>query len=143
MPESESSGQETWTARWAGGLATDVSAPRGHEIRVDEPEWAGGGDTGPMPTELLTAGLASCFCLAFAWAAGKRHVELEELVVRVKAHREPGKPRYECYDVWVSASPRPEQMDRLLELASRFCWVSNTLRTPPEIRYREDDGSKS
>ena len=45
-------------ATWRGGLATDVQA-RGHAIRVDEPETAGGGDSGMMPTELFCAALAS------------------------------------------------------------------------------------
>jgi putative redox protein len=33
---------------------------RGHEIVVDQPVSDGGGDSGPTPTELFVAGLASC-----------------------------------------------------------------------------------
>ena len=136
MSESDDTSQEAWTARWAGGLATDVSAPRGHELRVDEPTSVGGTDTGPMPTELLTAGLASCMCLAIAWAAGKLRVEIEELEVRVEAQRAPGEPRYEGYDVQITAKPVPDNIDRVVDLAARHCWVSNTLRQPPAIEYR-------
>jgi hypothetical protein len=29
----------------------------------------------------------------------------------------------------------PEPLQRLVDLAARWCWVTNTLTTPPEIRY--------
>ena len=65
-------------ATWRGGLATDVRA-RQHTIRVDEPLTSGGGDSGMMPTELFCAALASCFCLAVGFAAGKRDQEVPGL----------------------------------------------------------------
>ena len=123
-----------WTAEWLGGLQTDVSG-RGHSIRVDEPEWAGGQDTGPMPTELLTAGLASCFCLALAWAAGKRGIELPDLKVGVAAIRAGKEPRYGEYRVTVESSLSAEELEPLTERAKRFCWVTNTLANPPEVTY--------
>jgi putative redox protein len=46
-------------ARRREGLAHVVEID-GHEIVVDEPEAAGGTDSGPSPTRLLTASLASC-----------------------------------------------------------------------------------
>ena len=42
-------------------------AIRGHVVHVDQPESDGGSDTGPTPTELFVASLASC--VAF-YAAG-------------------------------------------------------------------------
>ncbi|MGD9695702.1 MAG: OsmC family protein [Thermoleophilia bacterium] len=123
-----------WTATWRGGLATDVEA-RGHSIRVDEPHEVGGGDTGPMPTELLTAALASCMCLAVAWAAAKRRVELPDLRVSARATRVPGEPRYGRYDVWIVSSLPDEAMAPVAELAERYCWVTNTLRNPPDMKF--------
>jgi putative redox protein len=123
-----------WTAEWAGDMATDVRG-RGHAIRVDEPPEYGGEDSGPMPTELLTAALASCFCVSMAWAARKRRVELPSVRVHVRAERAPGEPRHGAYDLWVEAPLDPEPLQRLVDLASRWCWVTNTLTTPPEIRY--------
>ncbi len=89
-----------WTAEWKGGMRTDVSG-RGHTLRSDEPPEFGGTDTGPMPTEILCASLAACFCLAVVWAAGKRSVELPDLEVEVQPHRAVGEPRHGSYDVWV------------------------------------------
>ena len=124
-----------WSATWRGGMQVDVGA-RGHELRVDEPPEYDGTDTGPMPTELLTAALASCMCLTVAWAARKRRVELPDLEVRALQVREPGQPRYGRYEVTVLTSADPEAMVKVLDLAKRWCWVTNTLHEPPELVYR-------
>jgi uncharacterized OsmC-like protein len=133
MPSPE--GYRTWTARWRGGLASEVSG-RGHVVLADEPPEAGGEDTGPMPTELLAAGLASCFLAAVAWAARKRRIEVEDLEVDVTPFRAPGEPRHGRYEVVVRSSTPRAELEPAFELATRYCWVSNTLRTPPEIDYR-------
>ncbi|MDX6555964.1 MAG: hypothetical protein QOD86_2159 [Miltoncostaeaceae bacterium] len=125
----------TWSARWKGGMQVDLTA-RGHHIRVDEPPEFGGTDTGPMPTEMLTAALASCMCLATAWAARKRRVELPDLEVRVLPVREPDQPRYHRYEITVLTAADPEAMEKVLDLAKRWCWVTNTLHNAPELVYR-------
>lgn len=139
MSGADEHGYALWSAEWRGGFATDVSG-RGHHLRVDEPPEAGGTDTGPMPTELLTAALASCFCLAVAWAAGKRRIPLEDLRVDVRSHRAPGEPRHGSYDVYVHSSTPAAALAPAVELAKRYCWVTNTISTPPEIRYHHDEG---
>jgi len=123
-----------WTAEWKGGLRTDVSG-RGHHLRSDEPREFGGTDTGPMPTEILCASLAACFCLAVAWAARKRGIDLSDLEVQVQPHRAVGEPRHGSYDVWVHSSVGGDALMPAVELAKGYCWVTNTLKHPPEIRY--------
>jgi uncharacterized OsmC-like protein len=120
-------------------MASEVTG-RGHVLRADEPPEAGGEDTGPMPTELLAAGLASCFAAAVAWAAAKRRIPLADLEVDVTPHRAPGEPRHGRYEVVVRSSTPREELEPAFELATRYCWVSNTLRTPPEIEYRLETG---
>lgn len=134
MSEREEHVYDVWTARWEGGLAAAVEG-RGHRLRAAEPPEFGGDDSGPMPTELLAAALASCFCLAVAWAAAKRRVQVADLEVDVRPHRAPGEPRHGAYDVTVRASAPEADLARAVELAKRHCWVTNTLATPPEIRY--------
>ena len=56
---------------------------------------AGGDDGGFMPTELLFAGLASCFALALGHAARRDDVELPGLRVDVRAERAGRELRYE------------------------------------------------
>jgi putative redox protein len=139
LTERDEHRYEVWTARWQGGLAAEVEG-RGHHLRADEPPEFGGGDTGPMPTELLAAALASCFCLAVAWAAKKRRLELPDLAVDVRPHRAGDEPRHGSYDITIRSSADEAGLARAVELAERFCWVTNTLRTPPEIRYHVEGG---
>jgi putative redox protein len=118
-------------AVWRGGLAAEVHA-RGHRIAVDEPV-DGGDDSGAMPTELLCAALASCFCLAVGHVAAKRGIELPDLRVDVRAERDGRALRYGRFAVTASSSLPAEELAALVERAERFCWVSNTLAAPPTI----------
>jgi uncharacterized OsmC-like protein len=121
-------------ATWRGGLATDVQA-RGHAIRVDEPATAGGGDSGMMPTELLCAALASCFCLAVGFAAGKRDQEVPGLKVTVTAERVGDELRYEHFVVTTEAELGDEELARLVKRARPLCWVSNSLAAGVSVEY--------
>jgi uncharacterized OsmC-like protein len=121
-------------ATWRGGFATDVRA-RGHEVRVDEPESAGGTDTGMMPTELFSAALASCFCLAIGFAAGKRDLDVPGLRVTVTAQRVEGELRYERFVVTTEAAVEPDVLAKLVERARPFCWISNSLASGVSVEY--------
>jgi putative redox protein len=121
-------------ASWRGGFATDVTA-RGHTVRVDEPETAGGGDSGMMPTELFCAALASCFCLAVGFAARKRDLDVPGLEVTVTAERVDGELRYEHFVVTTSAALEPDLLARLVKRARPFCWVSNSLASGVSVEY--------
>ena len=125
------------TATWRGGYHATVEA-RGHTIEVDEPESAGGGNAGAMPTELLCASLASCFCLALGHVARKRDIELPQLKVTVRAERAGKELRYERLVV-IAEADVPD-LERLLERARPFCWVSNTLAGGVELEYRSFNG---
>lgn len=98
---------------------------------VDEPESAGGTDTGPQPTDLLLASVTSCFALALAWVARKRDVELVGLEVAGLGHYDG--PRFDRIALTVTAEAPTEVLAELLPEAQRVCYVSNTLRQPPEL----------
>jgi putative redox protein len=122
------------TAVWRGGWATDVTA-RDHQVRVDEPG-GGGTDTGMMPTELFCASLASCFCLAVAYAAGKRGLEVPDLSVVVRATRADGELRYGSLTVDTRAAVDDATLALLVQRARPLCWVSNTLAEGVAVEYR-------
>ena len=119
------------TASWRGGWATDVGA-RSHTIRVDEPD---GDDSGMMPTELFCAALASCFCLAVAFAARKRELEVPELAVTVRAERAGSELRYDRLTVETRAALDDETLAKLVQRARPLCWVSNTLAAGVGVEY--------
>ena len=127
------------TATWEGGYATTVEA-RGHRIPVDEPGYAGGADSGAMPTEVFCAALASCFCLAVAHVA-RRDGEGEPtgLTVDVRAVRAGRELRYGELVVTARAAVPAEQLESLVTRARRVCWVSNTLAKPPAVEYRSTE----
>ena len=127
------------TAIWRGGYAAAVEA-RGHEVSVDEPESAGGADAGLMPTELLCAALASCFCLALGHVARQRGVALPGLRVVARAERAERELRYERMVVTATAAAPADELAALAKRARRVCWVSNTLATPPAVEYRTTSG---
>jgi uncharacterized OsmC-like protein len=122
------------TAVWRGGWATDVTA-RGHEVRVDEPASAGGDDSGLMPTELFCASLASCFCLAVAFAARKHGLETAGLSVVVTAERAGDELRYGHISVQTRAALDDETLAGLVRRARPLCWVSNTLAAGVTVEY--------
>jgi uncharacterized OsmC-like protein len=122
------------TATWLGGWATDVQV-RQHTVRVDEREDVGGEDTGPMPTELFCASLASCFCLAVSFAARKRDIVLPELTVSVRAERAGKELRYERFEVDTSAAVDDDVLSWLVNRARPLCWVSNTLDAGVAVEY--------
>jgi putative redox protein len=117
-----------------GGYESRVCA-REHEIAVDEPGSAGGGDSGMMPTEVLCASIASCFCLALAHVAAKRGRELPGLRVVVRAERPGHELRYSRFEIEAQADVPERELAALLEPARRVCWVSNTLAHGAELSY--------
>ena len=112
-----------------------VSA-RGHEIAVDEPDYAGGEDTGMMPTEVFCAAIASCFCLALGHAATQRSIDLRDLRVTVRAERAGEELRYGRFVVETVAATAEDELARLVERARRLCWVSNTLTAGVKLEYQ-------
>jgi putative redox protein len=120
------------TASWEGGYRCRIPV-RGFEIVADEPLDEGGTDTGPAPTELFLASLASCFTMAVAHAARKRGIELADLTVRTTGHYQ-GLSFDEIRVEIISSHPR-EELQRLIERAIPWCYVSNTLNNEVRLEY--------
>jgi hypothetical protein len=63
-------------------------------------------------------------------------MDVPGLRVEVSAERPGRELRYHRVVVSASADIPSEDLALLVEKAERFCWVSNTFATPPEIEYR-------
>jgi uncharacterized OsmC-like protein len=122
------------TAYWEGGYSCRVVVRNRFELRADEPPEEGGADTGPAPTELLLASLASCFAMALVYVGRKRQVELPGDLA-VTAFGEYARMRIRKIRVEVAASLARPQLEGLVGEAVRYCWVSNTLEGGPELEF--------
>lgn len=117
-------------ATWEGGYRCTV-ATRQFRIRIDEPEKAGGSDTGPQPSEVFLASLAGCFTLALYHVAKKRDLALGDITVTATGTYEG--PGFGRLRVDVKSSADREVLEPLIEPAKRVCYVSNTLRNVSEV----------
>ena len=66
------------TAKLTSGMAVHLSNGR-HVWKADEPNTAGGTDTGPNPYELLLGSLAACTCITIAWYCHHKQLPLESV----------------------------------------------------------------
>ena len=82
------------------------------------------------------------------WMAGSatltivasRNAMPEPSTAAASVHRAVGEPRHGRYDLWVRSSTPSEELAPAVELAKRYCWVTNTLATAPEITYHLGEG---
>tara|TARA_B110000483_G_scaffold183671_3_gene217289 strand:- start:560 stop:952 length:393 start_codon:yes stop_codon:yes gene_type:complete len=101
-------------------------------LRVDEPESVPGGtNTGPQPTDLLLASVASCFTLALSFAASKRSIDLEHLDVDVIGMYDG--PSFREIRIMAYVGCDVAELDRLVATAERVCYVTNTLRNGVDL----------
>ncbi len=107
---------------------------RDHVVTIDQPADMGGEDTGPTPTELFVAGLASCVAF-YARRYLRRHkLDTTGLVVET-SYRLGTKPaRVSEVDMRIRlAQDLPDaRRDGLLAVA-RHCTVHNSITTAPAI----------
>ncbi len=71
-----------------GGVAVNAEY-RGHTIRTDQPERAGGGNTAPAPFDLFLASIGTCagfFALRFCQ---ERDIDTRDLTVTLDTERAP------------------------------------------------------
>lgn len=130
---TEVAADRTVTGLWRGGWHCTVEAGA-FTIEVDEPLEVGGGNLGPQPTDLFLASIASCFALAIGYAARKRSIELTDLAVRTTGQYDG--LRFGAVQVEARVGAPEEELERLIELAERVCYVTNTLRAGVRLTTR-------
>jgi putative redox protein len=113
----------------------------GHALVADEPESAGGTDTGPTPWGLLMAALGACTTITLRMYADRKEWPLEEIGVRLERRKleeaaaggAPARLVEIGQDLELIGSLDDEQRSRLLEIAHR-CPVHRALDAGIDLR---------
>jgi putative redox protein len=123
-------------ARRVEGYAHDVEVEGGHELRVDEPGAAGGADTGPSPTRLLGASLASCIAITVEMYAQRKGWDVGAVEVDVEMGYEGPVPNSFEVGLKLPGELDEEQRRRLLVIATK-CPVHKVLAGEAHVRVSE------
>ena len=118
------------------GFATEFSSGK-HSLRADEPETAGGTDTGPTPYDLLLSALGTCTAMTLRMYADRKGWPLDGATVELHHDRVHARDCAECETetgyvsritkrVTLFGNLDDTQHARLLEIADR-CPVHRTL----------------
>src|SRR5690349_19060501 len=103
-------------ARRVEGFAHDVEIEGRQTIRVDEPPGAGGADTGPSPTRLVAASLASCVAITVEMYAERKGWDVGPVEVDVDVEYDGPAPRSFAISLRLPAELSDEQRERLLTI---------------------------
>jgi len=123
-------------ARRVEGYAHDVEIEGGHRLRADEPGTIGGTDTGPSPTRLLGASLASCIAITVEMYAERKGWELGPVEVDVEVGYEGPVPTDFEVGLKLPAELDDEQRRRLLVIATK-CPVHKVLAGEAHVKVVE------
>ncbi len=122
-----------------------------HALRADEPEAAGGLDSGASPYELLLAGLGACTSMTLRLYADHKRLPLEKVAVRLTHRKIHAQDCAECEtrdgkldkierEIELSGPLDKAQRARLLEIADK-CPVHRTLHSEVSITTRLTDSA--
>jgi putative redox protein len=126
----------------SSGFAHEVDIEDGaHTLVADEPAAAGGADTGPSPTRLVAAGLASCIAITMEMYAERKGWDLGAVEVEVEVEVEGHVPSAFSAKIHLPTHLDDEQRSRLLAVAGK-CPVHKLIaaETDVAVTYRGGEG---
>jgi len=110
---------------------------REHRLIADEPEDRGGTDTGPKPTELLAASLASCTAITIEMYADRKEWDLGQVEVTADfTEASTDSPASFKVNIKVPAELDDDQRERILVIAGK-CPVHRALAAQ-DVRIEDD-----
>jgi putative redox protein len=119
-------------ARRREGYAHDVEIEGGHTVRIDEPSASGGTDTGPSPTRLVAASLASCTAITMEMYAARKGWDLGNVEVDVEVEYRDASPVSFAVTLRLPGGLSDEQRERLLVVAGK-CPVHKLIAGETEV----------
>ncbi|WP_306057130.1 2-oxo acid dehydrogenase subunit E2 [Natronococcus wangiae] len=126
----------TVTAHNPDGMAGTIEAGS-FEWSFDEPEDAGGSETGPTPVDVFLGALASCLSLSVRFQADKRDASVDAIDVTTDADPDRGSVERVEATVRLETDADDETVERIVDLGERGCHVSQLLRDdlPVEVSW--------
>ena len=108
---------------------------RSHRVVVDQPERAGGTDSGPMPIELLGTALGTCIAYYVQQFLHARGLPDQGMRVEVEQQKAPNPNRVGVFAARVILpAPLPAAYAELLERVARSCPAHGTLTNAAQVR---------
>jgi len=116
-----------------GGAAVDAHY-KGHTIHTDQPEKAGGKNTGPAPFDLFLASIATCGGLYAARFCEERGIATDGLGFTLEPVRDPQTPRIASVRLRLRLPEGfPERYRKAIVRAIDQCAVKRHLVEPPTV----------
>jgi putative redox protein len=107
---------------------------RTHRVTVDQPERAGGDDTGPMPLELVGTALGTCIAFYIQQFLHARKLPYEGMRVEVEQHRAAQPSRLGAFVVRVVLpTVLPPAYTELIERVAHSCPAHGTLTNAAQV----------
>ena len=123
-------------ARRREGFAHDIEIEGGHSLVADEPESAGGANTGPSPTRLLAASLAACTAITVEMYADRKGWNVDDLEVEVKTTYDGPVPSQFDVSLKLGGGLDSGQIEKLLVIAGK-CPVHKALAGETTVNISE------
>lgn len=116
------------------GYAQKIDAG-GHALTADEPESAGGTNTGPAPYGLLLSALGACTSITLRMYADKKGWELGKISVELRHIKTHDGGEHIEREIRCEGPLSDEQLSRIADIAERTP-VTKTLKTGTAIKTR-------
>jgi uncharacterized OsmC-like protein len=107
-----------------------------HEVVVDQPVEDGGTDTGPSPTELFVASIASCTAHYAGRFLGRHGIDANGLEVTAEFAIGDRPGRVVDLDLRLVVPALPEDAKDRLRAVVEHCTVKNSIAKPAAIRLQ-------
>ena len=117
---------------YSGAVRFEAVA-RGHRVVCDQPQSAGGADSGMTPPELLLVSLGTCAGFYAAQYLKARSLAADGLSVKVTAEKADQPARLASFRIEVTAPGLDKHHQAGLLRAVKTCLIHNTLLSAPSI----------
>lgn len=116
-----------------GGLRVDANL-RGHKIRTDQPQMAGGEDSAPSPFELFLGSIATCAGIYALGFCNSKNISTEGMSISMNLERDNSTGLVSEISLDLKTPEDfPEKYKNAIIKSMELCTVKKHLANPPEF----------